>query len=83
MNICNKEDVAKLLMGKQAGKKRPHDEDDGLSGFFSWFDKDNENEDFIGGPMKEIWEEPVKVLCNLSRVALHPCLRGKEGCVSW
>jgi hypothetical protein len=60
MNICNKEDVAKLLMGKQAGKKRPHDEDDGLSGFFSWFDKDNENEDFIGGPMKEIWEEPVK-----------------------
>ena len=25
------------------------------------FDKENEDEEFIGQPMKEIWEEPVKV----------------------
>ena len=24
-------------------------------------DKENEDEEFIGQPMKEIWEEPVKV----------------------
>jgi hypothetical protein len=33
--------VAEGLMHTQAGKKRPHDE---TSGFFSWFDRDNEDE---------------------------------------
>ena len=36
-------------------------EEDETSDFFSWFDKDNEDEEFIGQPMKDIWEEPVKV----------------------
>ena len=44
----------------QAGKKRALEEDE-TSDFFSWFDKDNEDEEFIGQPMKDIWEEPVKV----------------------
>ena len=50
-----------MVAGKQAGKKRPHEDTDETSDFFAWFDADNEDEDFIGTPMKEIWEEPVKV----------------------
>jgi hypothetical protein len=46
---------------RQAGKKRPLDVEEETSDFFSWFDKENEDEEFIGQPMKEIWEEPVKV----------------------
>lgn len=46
---------------RQAGKKRPLDVEEETSDFFGWFDKDNEDEEFIGQPMKEIWEEPVKV----------------------
>lgn len=60
-NLCDKGDVSKMLSGKQAGKKRPNDDtDEETSGFFAWFDEDNEDEEFIGQPMKEIWEEPVK-----------------------
>merc|ERR1740125_69278 len=58
MNLCDPQQV--IAMGKQAGKKRSMDEDLETSGFFAWFAKDNEDEEFIGQPMKEIWEEPVK-----------------------
>eukprot|EP00802_Teleaulax_amphioxeia_P005996 Tamp_06000.p3 GENE.Tamp_06000~~Tamp_06000.p3 ORF type:complete len:204 (-),score=88.68 Tamp_06000:1069-1680(-) len=58
-NLCDPKDVSQLIAGKQAGKKRALEEDE-TSDFFSWFDKDNEDEEFIGQPMKDIWEEPVK-----------------------
>ena len=60
-------------LARQAGKKRPLEEDE-TSDFFSWFDKENEDEEFIGQPMKEIWEEPVKVRSPLSsRVPARLC----------
>ena len=27
---------------------------------FSWFDKDNEDEEFLGQPIKEIWQDPER-----------------------
>jgi len=59
-NLCDPRQVGQLIAGKQAGKKRPLDVEEETSDFFGWFDKDNEDEEFIGQPMKEIWEEPVK-----------------------
>lgn len=62
MNLCDEEDLSKMIAGKQAGTKRPLDDDEDVqqSGFFPWFSDDNEDEEFIGQPMKDIWEEPVK-----------------------